>query len=147
MECWVTMATSSKPLSLPPHTSALLPPTNLRSHLAQFLNHVHLFVAPWAVAYQAPLTIKYSRQEYWSGVTFPLPGDLPNPGTELTTLPPVALADRFFITCSTWETYLKTLQNSILSQWEIVGWLSCILSLPLHPGLFRIQKETFSWQN
>ena len=92
------MATSSKPLSLPPHTSALLPPTNLRSHLAQFLNHVHLFVAPWAVAYQAPLTIKYSRQEYWSGVTFPLPGDLPNPGIEPTSLESPALAGRFFTT-------------------------------------------------
>ena len=74
MECWVTMATSSKPLSLPPHSSALLPPTNLRSHLAQSLNHVQLFVVPWTVAHQAPLPIKYPRQEYWSGWHFLLQG-------------------------------------------------------------------------
>ena len=102
------MATSSKPLNLP-YTSALLPSTNLRSHLAQSLNHVQLFVVPWTVAHQAPLPIKYPRQEYWSGVTFPPPGDLSNPGTELMTLAPLALADRFFFTGSTWETHLKTL--------------------------------------
>ena len=37
---------------------------------------------PWAVAYQAPLSVGFSRQEYWSGQLFPSPGDLPNPGTE-----------------------------------------------------------------
>ena len=35
---------------------------------------------PWTVAHQAPLTMKFSRQEYWSGLPFPSPGDLPNPG-------------------------------------------------------------------
>ena len=37
---------------------------------------------PWMVAYQAPLSIAFSRQEYWSGLPFPSPGDLPNPGIE-----------------------------------------------------------------
>ena len=44
------------------------------------LSRVRLFVTPWAVAYQAPLTIEFSRQEYWSGLPFPSLGDLPNPG-------------------------------------------------------------------
>ena len=92
------MATSSKPLSLPPDTFTLLSPTNLRSHLTQFLNHVQLFVALWAVAYQAPLPIKYSRQEYWSGVTFPPPGDLPNPGIEPMSPASPTLAGEFFTT-------------------------------------------------
>ena len=39
-------------------------------------------MAPWTVAYQAPLSMGFSRQEYWSGLPFPSPGDLPNPGIE-----------------------------------------------------------------
>ena len=46
------------------------------------LNRVQLFVTPWTVAYQAPLSMGFSRQEYWSGLPFPSPGDLPNPGIE-----------------------------------------------------------------
>ena len=42
-----------------------------------------LFATPWTVAYQAPLSMGFSRQEYWSGLPFPSPGDLLNPGIEL----------------------------------------------------------------
>ena len=48
----------------------------------KLLSHVRLFAAPWTVAYQAPLSMGFSRQEYWSGFPFPSPGDLPNPGIE-----------------------------------------------------------------
>ena len=44
------------------------------------LSHVWLFATPWTVAYQAPPSIGFPRQEYWSGLPFPSPGDLPNPG-------------------------------------------------------------------
>ena len=44
------------------------------------LSRVRLFAIPWTVAYQAPRSIGFSRQEYWSGLLFPSPGDLPNPG-------------------------------------------------------------------
>ena len=44
------------------------------------LSRVWLFVTPWTVAYQAPLSMGFSRQEYWSGLPFPSPGHLPNPG-------------------------------------------------------------------
>ena len=44
------------------------------------LGGVPLFVTPWAVARQAPLSMGFSRQEYWSGLPFPPPGDLPDPG-------------------------------------------------------------------
>ena len=47
------------------------------------LSHVQLFATPWTVAYQAPLSMGFSRQEYWSGLPFPSPGDLPDPGIEL----------------------------------------------------------------
>ena len=46
------------------------------------LSHVRLFVTPWTVVYQSPQSMEFSRQEYWSGLPFPSPGDLPNPGTE-----------------------------------------------------------------
>ena len=44
------------------------------------LSRVLLFVTPWTVASQAPLSVGFSRQEYWSGLPFPIPGDLPDPG-------------------------------------------------------------------
>ena len=44
------------------------------------LSHVRLFATPWTVAYQASLSMGFSRQEYWSGLPFPSPGDLPDPG-------------------------------------------------------------------
>ena len=46
------------------------------------LSHVRLFATPWTVAHQAPPSMKFSRQEYWSGLPFPSPADLPDPGTE-----------------------------------------------------------------
>ena len=47
---------------------------------AQSLSHVQLFATPWTVTHQAPLFVGLSRQEYWSGLPFPHPGDLPDPG-------------------------------------------------------------------
>ena len=44
------------------------------------LSPVQLFATPWTVAYQAPQSMEFSRQEYWSGLPFPSPGDLPDPG-------------------------------------------------------------------
>ena len=46
------------------------------------LSRVRLFATPWTVGHQAPLPMGFSRQEYWSGVPFPSPGDLPDPGIE-----------------------------------------------------------------
>ena len=46
---------------------------------AESLSHVQFCVTPWTIAHQAPLTMELSRQEYWLGLPFPSPGDLPNP--------------------------------------------------------------------
>ena len=46
------------------------------------LSHVRLFVTPWTAALQAPLSMEFSRQEYWNGLPFPFPGDLPDPKIE-----------------------------------------------------------------
>ena len=55
------------------------------------------------VAGQAPLSMGFSRQEYWNGLPCPLPGDLPNPGIEPVSLMPPVLAGSFFTTSATWE--------------------------------------------
>ena len=62
---------------------------------SQLLSHAQLFGTPWTVARQAPLSMGFSRQEYWSGLPFPSPGDLPNPGIKLKS---PTLAGRFLIT-------------------------------------------------
>ena len=48
----------------------------------KLLSCVRLFAAPWTVAHQAPPSMEFSRQEYWSGLPFPSPGDLPDPRIE-----------------------------------------------------------------
>ena len=57
----------------------------------------------WTVTCQAPLSMGFSRQGYWSGLPCPPSGDLPNPGIELTSLMSPALAGGFFTTGTTWE--------------------------------------------
>ena len=55
-------------------------------------------MTPWTVVGQAPLSMRFARHEYWSGLPFPLPGDLPNPGIEPAFLVSPALAGGFFTT-------------------------------------------------
>ena len=62
------------------------------------LSHVCLFVIPLTVAHQVPLFMGFSRQEYWSGLSSPTPGALPNPGIEPASVESPALAGRFFTT-------------------------------------------------
>ena len=64
------------------------------------LNSVQLLENPWTVACQAPLSMKFSSQEYWSGLPFPSPGNLPNPGIEPRSPASPALAGGFFTTVS-----------------------------------------------
>ena len=66
------------------------------STCTQSLSHIQLFVIPRAVVHQVPLSIGFSMQEYWSGLLFPLPGDLPNPEIELVSLVSPALVGRVF---------------------------------------------------
>ena len=66
-------------------------------------SHVRLFATSWTVALQAPLSVGLSRQEYWSGLPSPPPGDLPDPGIEPVYLMSPASAGRFFTTSAAWE--------------------------------------------
>ena len=70
---------------------------------------LRLFATPWTVTHQAPLSIEVSRQEYWSGLTFPTPGDLPDPGIKPECPESPALAG-FFITEPPGKSWLHLLR-------------------------------------
>ena len=72
---------------------------------AKLLQSYRLFATPWIVAWQAPLSMGLSRQEYWSELPCPPPGDLPNPEIEPVpaSLKSPALAGGFVTTTATWE--------------------------------------------
>ena len=92
-------------------------------------SRVQLCTTLWTKAHQTPLSMGFSRQEYWSGLPCPPPGDLPNPGTELTSLMSPALAGVFSNTSATGKTYvgytywyftiLESSTGKILSYWLI----------------------------
>ena len=69
------------------------------------LSHVQLFVTPWTVAHQAPLSMGFSRQEYWSGLPWFSPGDFPDPGIEPSSL---SIVGRFF---TIWATKYLCVQK------------------------------------
>ena len=71
----------------------------VRACMLSFFSPVWLFVTPWTIGGQTPLSMGFSRQEYWSGLPFPTPpGDLPNPGIEPASPVSPALTGRFFTT-------------------------------------------------
>ena len=75
------------------------------------LSSVWLLETPWTVALQAPLSMGFSRQEYWSGLPCPPLGDLPDPGIKPISLASPALADTFFTTIATWEALNQPYSN------------------------------------
>ena len=102
------------------------------------LSHVQLFLTPWTMACQAPLSMEFSRQEYWSRLPFPSPGYLPKPGIKPVSLMSPALAGRFFTTgkptLKQWTCYKgkkKVLWQSVkedllVMHWWMCGWLKRI---------------------
>ena len=85
-------------------------------------SRVQLFSTPWTVAYQAPLSMGFSRQEYWSGLPSPPPGDLPHSGIEPASLMFPALEGRFFATSTTWEVCPGSLNNENGNKIAIFLW-------------------------
>ena len=72
------------------------------------LTHVQLFVTLWTVACQAPMSMGFSTQDYWSGLPCLPSGDLPDSGMESVSRRFPALAGRFFTTSTTWEAHMKS---------------------------------------
>ena len=75
-------------------------------------SRVWLCVTLWTALGQAPLSMEYSRQEYWNGLPFPTPGDLPNLEIEPASLKFPTLAGGFFTNSTTWEDLILYAQNS-----------------------------------
>ena len=71
-------------------------------------SRVQLFVTVWTVAHQAPMSLGFSRPEYWSGLLCPPPGDLPDPGIKPTSFVSPELAGGFFTTSTTWKVLEHT---------------------------------------
>ena len=70
------------------------------------LSRVWLFATPWTIGHQAPLSLGFSRQEYWKGLPFPSPGDLPHLGIKPTSPASPALANELYH-CATWDTHTE----------------------------------------
>ena len=82
------------------------------------LSRVRLFVTLWTVACQAPLSLRFSRQEYWSGLPCAPPEELPDPGIEPVYLMLPALSGVFFTTSATWEAFLMVWEPNFCSWWN-----------------------------
>ena len=78
-------------------------------------SHVQLFVTPWTIALQAPLS--FSRKEHWSGLPFPTLGDLPDPGSEPTSS---ALTGRLFTTGTAWEAHIQSSTKEEIKELQIL---------------------------
>ena len=83
--------------------SALLPKLALLCMCAKLLQSCPILCDPMTISRQAPLSIGFSRQEYWSGLPCPPPEDLPDPEIEPESLMSPTLAGRFFYTSATWH--------------------------------------------
>ena len=107
----------------------------VNAECAQLLSHVQFFAAPWTVTWQAPLSMEFSGQEHWSGLPFPIPWDLLNPGIE-----PVSLVSPvtggFFITNAIYFCFINYAKVfdcvdhnklwKILKEMGIPGHLTCL---------------------
>ena len=89
---------------------------------------VPLSATLWTVALQIPLSIGFSRQEYWSGMPCPPPGKLPNPGIEPASLKS-ALAGEFFTTSATWEALV------------LLGFMKIFINLYITSSFLQIQDQ------
>ena len=104
-------------------------------------------VSPLTVAHQAPLSMGFSRQEYWSGLPCPAPGDLPDPGIKPVSLVSPALAGGFFTTSATWETHVLYQSSSKRVSWtSIAGELVNDANPPAPSQTYRISSSKGTWQ-
>ena len=85
----------------------------MRACVLSCFSHVCLYAAPWIAAHQAPLSMGFSRQEYWNELPCPPPGDLPDLEIEPKSLPSLALAGGFYTTITNWEAHPTKISGPI----------------------------------
>ena len=134
-----------------------MPCKNARIH-TQSLSHVQLFVTPWTVVCQAPLSTEFSRQKYWSGLPFPPPGDLLDPGIKPASPVSYALVSgslplghlgspiHSYIYSAKWKGKSLSAQFSWphgpFSSWNSPGQNTGVGSLSLLQGIFPTRDQT-----
>ena len=124
----------------------------LRACMPSHFSCVWLFVTLWTVARQVPLSMGLSRQEYWSGLSCPSPGDLSDPGIKPASLTSPALAGRFFIAAPGKLLYTLEILNIVNVCWHwrmddrVTNWLS-LAGMRECPGYgtFMIINESSVW--
>ena len=111
------------------------------------LSHVWLFLTPWTVARQVPLSMGFSKQEYWSGLPFPSPGNLPDPGIKLMFLLSPASSDRFFTTSATWEAQREYQFSSVAQSCPtLYDPMDCSTpGFPVHHQLLELAQTHVHW--
>ena len=87
---------------------------SLSKYVLSCFGCVRVFPTLWTVASQAPLSIRFPRREYWSGLPYPPPGDLPDPRIKLVSLTSAALAGEFSTTSTTSEAPLSKYKHTLL---------------------------------
>ena len=106
---------------------------------AQSLSRVWLFATPWTIAHQAPLSMVFPKQKYWSGLPFPTPGDHLNPGIKPVSLASPAFAGGFFTTEPPGK---PSVACSVLNKYLLNKWLwsgSVAVSSKVLPTWFQPQ--------
>ena len=117
----------------------------VRACMLSFFSPVWLFVTPWTIGCQTPLSMGFSGQEYWSGLPFPTPpGDLPNPGIEPASPVSPALTGRFFTTEPPGKPSPQ-LNHVLKKQWLLgaSSWVSG--TTPTQPFLCRSIPAAVFW--
>ena len=107
-----------------------------RRHVCLVLSRVRLFVTSWTVTHQAPLSMGFPRQEYWSRLTSPSPGDLPDPGIKSVSPKSPALVGGFFTTGppgKPWENQSSSGSQSCLTLCSMPGF-------PVHHQLLKLTQ-------
>ena len=100
------------------------------------VSRVWLFATPWTIAHQAPPSMKFSRQEYWSGLPFPHPGDLPNPGIQPSSCAAPVLAARALVFLAAFV---------LKGRW---GWASLVAQMVKNPpAMQEIWVRFLDWED
>ena len=109
------------------------------------LSLVWLFTTSWTVAYQAPLSMGFARQEYWSALPFPSPGDLPDPGIEIRV---PCLAGKFFTTEPLGNQILIISTSKVLL-WGLKGFIYILVAQKVKrlPTMQETQVQSLGWED
>ena len=129
---WTTGATIMQLLSNCCHTGVQSVRACMQSCFSQLFQ---LCESQWTAAHQIPLSMRFSRQEYWSWLPSPPPGDLPDPGIKSSSLMSPTLAGGFFTTSATWEAPNQySMASNASRDAEIQNLFKCEISLFLSVG-------------